>query len=558
MAALSDVERADAYRKRWVALKSERATWEGHWRELHEYVRPRSARFEGATPNNGEKKHSKIINSTPGFALRTLAAGMMAGITSPSRPFFRLTTPDAALAEVDSVKTWLRAVEERIREAFGRSNIYNALHSVYFDLALPGTACLYLEEDAERAFRAYVFPCGSYALATSERQQVDTVYRSLTLTVRQLVRKFGREACSLSVRQSYEAREWEKRFEVLHIIEPNEQPAPGVAGPKGMAWRSCWLQLSSDEPGKFLREGGYEEFPVFAPRWAVTGEDVYGHSPGMEALGDIKALQHLEKQKAKLVDKSVDPPMRGPSSLQHKKTSLVPGDVTYVDAVTAGQTFEPAMTVEPAALVAVSQEIQRHEERIKTQFYADLWLMLSQAEGTMTAREVSERREEKLLQLGTVMERLQDELLDPLVRRAFAILWRRGELPVPPEELQGLELKVEYLSIMAQAQKLLGTTAVERLVSFVASVAPVKPEVLDKLDLDQTVDEYAVMLGTPPTVVRPDDVVEQVRAARAKAAAQQQAMAQAQQAADVGKTLAGASTEDGNALAEMLRAAGAR
>jgi hypothetical protein len=297
---------------------------------------------------------------------------------------------------------------------------------------------------------------------------------------------------------------------------------------------------------------------VLAPRWSVTGEDVYGSSPGMDALGDVRALQLLERRKAQAVDKIVNPPMRGPAALQNGRVSLLPGDVTYVDAVQPGQTFAPAYEINTAAVAVLSQAIAEHEARIKTAFYADLWLMLSQgADQTMTAREVAERHEEKMLQLGPVMERLQDELLDPLVDRTFSILLRNGDLPPPPEELEGMELRVEYLSIMAQAQKMLGITGVERLASFVGSLAAVKPEVLDKVDFDQMIDEYGLMVGTPPALVRTDEDVDTIRQARAEEAQAAQASALQAQAIEGAKTLSQTDTQGDNALTRMLGNLGA-
>lgn len=548
----------EKYLARWASLVSTRETFLTHWRELTEQVRPRSSRFlvKSDATNAGMKRHGKIVNGTPTWAARTLAAGMMAGITSPSRPWFRLTAPDPALSEADPVKAWLHAVEERVREAIAKSNLYKCLHAVYLDLGTPGTAVLHIEEDDETVLRGYVFPVGSYCLDTNDKLEVDTMYRETTMSVRQLVRKFSLNACSMTVQDAYNNRRFDERIEVLHAIEPRDDYQPGRLGPTGQAWASCWLEKAAGE-GRLLHEGGYIERPFVSPRWETTGEDVYGSSPAMDALGDCKALQLGERQKAKLTDKTVDPPMTGPQSLVGKG-SLLPGSFTAIDALAPGQAYQPAQTVDPRAIQILGLELREYESRIKTAFYADLWLMLAQADGNMTAREVVERREEKLLQLGTVLENLHGELLNPLIDRVFAILQRKGLLPPAPEELQGQQLKVEYISIMAQAQKLLGTTAIERLTTFVSNVASVKPDVLDKIDTDQIVDEYGGMLGVPPVVIRPDDAVAEMRAQRAQAQQQAQQMAQAQQVADTTKTLASADTAGDNALTEMLRGLGAR
>lgn len=542
------------YLKRLESLRNERSSWMPHWQELTEQFMPRRGRFVLSDRNRGEKKNQTIINGTGVWSLRVLASGMMAGITSPARPWFRLTTPDPDLAEFGTVKQWTYIAEERIRLAFQRSNIYNGLHLVYNDLGGIGTATLHVEEDAEDLLRCYVFPVGQYSLANSAKQRVDTVFREFSMTVGQLVERFGLGRCSHLVKTAYQNGNLDQWVEVVHAIEPNRGKKHGYAGAAGMPFKSCWFEKAGDESSGFLRESGFEEFPVMAPRWMASAEDVYGSSPSMDALGDARALQVLEKRKAQAVDKIVTPPMRGPSSLATGNVSLLPGGVTLVDGVNPGQTFAPAMEVPPATVQVVGMEIREHEQRIKKALYADLWLMLSQGDTSqMTAREVAERHEEKMLQLGPVMERLQDELLDPLIDRTFGILNRNGYLPPPPEELQGQELRVEYISILAQAQKLLGTSSIERLASFTGNLAAVKPEVLDKVDFDQMVDEYGGMLGIPPSLVRTDEQVQAIRQARAEQQQQMMAMQAAQQTVQGAKVLSETDVSGDNALTRMLR-----
>jgi hypothetical protein len=543
------------HQKRLAALKQERQSWVDHWRELNDYILPRRGRFFASDRNRGTRRNEKIINSTATRAVRILASGMMAGITSPARPWFRLTTPDPQLAEFGAVKEWLFVCEARVREALAKSNIYNALPLLYVDLACFGTAVAIVDEDQEDVLRAYVVPVGQYALANSPRMRVDTLYREPSMTVAQVVERFGLENVSPTTKSMYDRGDYDSWLEVVHLIEPNRQRDEGRGGHQGMAWRSCWFEAAASNPEKqFLSEGGYREFPVVAPRWNITGEDVYGHGPGMDALGDVRALQLLERRKAQLVEKMVTPPMAGPAGLRRERVSLLPGDYTPVEHMNGGQALRPAMEVHPAGVQAVSASIAEHEERVSGTFYADLWLMMAQSDrSNVTAREVEERHEEKMLQLGPVLERLQDELLDPAIDRVFAILLRRGDLPPAPPELQGMELRVEYISILAQAQKMLGISTVERLTGFIGSLAGGgRPDALDKLDVDKAIDAYADMLGTNPDLVLTAEEVAGVREARAekeRAAQQGQALATAAVGA---KNLAAANMNEDNALTRLV------
>jgi hypothetical protein len=554
--------KADAHRKRYKALYSEASTWRAHWQEIARQCRPRNVRFNTSDGNRGGDKNDAIINGTPVFALRTLASGMMAGITSPSRPWYRLLTPDAALNERPAVKQWLALVEERERLAMAKSNLYNILHALYAELGAFGTALALLEEDEEDLMRGYHLPIGSYVLANSARLDVEVLYRLFRMTVAQLVERFGLEVCSSSVQKMYKAKNLDAWVQVLHCIEKNDSVQVGrTEGPAGKAYLSTWLEYDSTEKDDgLLLVSGYNEKPFFAPRWETTGEDVYGGSPGMDALGDARALQVLELRKAQAAEKIVNPPMVGDSRVLNSRITLLPGDTTFIDGTMGGDAFRPAHEVAPAAVQVAGLEIVRHEERINRAFYADLWLMLSQTDGQMTAREVVERREEKLLQLATVLEKLADELLDPVIARTFGILLRSGQLPEPPPELVGQNLRVEYLGVMAQAQKMLGTAGIERVIGVVTTLAQVNPAAVDKLDVDQTVDEYAEMMGVKPGIVRPDAEVDALRAQRQQQQQAQQAMAAAQQASQTAKNLAQSPTSDGgsNALQDILANLGVR
>jgi hypothetical protein len=539
------------------SLKTERESFMPHWRDLSDYVMPRRARYTISERNKGDRRNKKIIDSTATLAMRNLMAGMMSGLTSPARPWFALTTPDPALAEFGPVKSWLDDVTKRMRTIFLKSNLYNALPLLYCDQGLFGTSAMAVLEDEQDVIRCYSFPIGSYCIAQSHRHTVDTFVREWAMTVRQLVQRFGYENCSRSVQEQYDAGNYEVWIDVAHMIHPNEEHNPEKLAAKHKRFSSCYWEIGSDEEGKFLDESGFDEFPIMAPRWNLTGEDVYGQSPGMDALGDIQQLQAMQRRMIQSVDKMVNPPMGAPTSMQNKKASLLPGDITYVDTTQGSTGFKPAHELR-MPLQELQVLINDTQMRVKRCFYEDLFLMLANSDRRqITAREIEERHEEKLLMLGPVLERQNEDLLDPLIDRTFSIMLRRGELPQPPSEIAGQDLKVEYISIMAQAQKLVATAGLERFVGFVGNLAAAKPDIADKLDFDQVVDEYADMLGVPPKIVRPDDDVMKVRQARAEQIAQQQRAEQLQQVAQGAKLLSETDMGGDSALSRMAAGLGA-
>ena len=553
-------KRRKAYASRYDALRGERQShWDAEWRDICDNILPRRGRFFTSEANKataGADRKRAILNSKPTVAARTLRALMTSGMASPARRWFLGAVDDPSLKENQAVKDWAFEVESLIRDTLKKSNIYQCLDNVLGDLGSFGTSVLYVEDDLETVVRGYVFPIGSYVLANSARLRPDTVMREVTLTTRQLVDLFGIENVSAKVKEDYEKERFDAENKVIHVVEPNADYDESKIGPEGMKYRSCWFEANAvaDAESKFLREGGYYEDPMMKVRWNVTGEDVYGSDcPGFEAIGDAKVLHLVCKREEQAFDKLVNPPMVGPTALIGMRSSTLAGDITHVDTMAGGQEYKPAFTIAPATLPAFAAKVQRLESSIEAAYYADLALMFQRLnQGTMTATEINARQQEQMLLLGSVMERSEEELFRPLLYRVFRSLWRAGKIPPPPEVLKDAELKFDFVSIMSQAQKLLGTANIERLAGFIGNLFAADHTVMDKIDLDQVVDEYAEMLAVPPSIIRSDDEVAKLRQQRAQMAQQQMQAEQAQPAAEGAKTLSQADTSGDNALTRLL------
>lgn len=562
------------HEKRKEQLKNERLSFINHWRDLGEYIAPSRPRFLHENPNVGSRKNQKIINSSGVVALRTLRSGMMAGITSPARPWFRLATPDQGLNESTEVKRWLDTVAQRMRVIFLRSNLYKVLPIMYGEMGGFGTSAIGMMEDTFTLIRFYPFPIGSYMLATDDRMKVNTFYREFKMTVSQIVSKFGTDDRSRGVidwrnisdevKSLWERNETNAYRNVVHAIRVNDNRDPNKLAAKFKQFSSTYYEAGLSHEDKTLEESGYDEWPLITPRWEVTGQDVYGtNCPGMEALGDIKQLQLEEKRKAEAIEKKVRPPMTGPSALRNSKASILPGDITFLDVREGQQGFKPVHDVN-LDIRDLKEDMAGIQARISRVFFEDLFLMMASSDRReITAREIDERHEEKLLALGPVLEQLNEDALDPLIDRTFQMMLRVSEgnddpiIPEAPEELQGIELRVEYISIMAQAQKLIGIAAIERTAGFVGQIAQFLEESIDKIDGDQMIDEYAEMTGVPGRMIRSDEEVEQIRAARLEAQQQAEQAERAAQAAQTASGLASADMSGDNALTRLVETANA-
>ena len=518
--------------RRLQSLKSMRNPWEAHWFELAEHTAPSRLRLI-LREDEGRPSRKKIVDSTGGFALRTLASGMHSGITSPARPWFRLTTFDPDLKDYAPVKQYLATVETRMREVFQSSNIYNSFHWGYGDLGLFGQSCGLLVEDEDTTIRMIQMLHGSFWIARDHRGIASTLYRQFSWTVENIVRRFGYDACSRTVRNCYDRGDYDQRFTVNHAVEPRAEREPGKIDKRNKPWLSNYWEDGGDRSAGgegLLEESGFDTNPIICPPWELVAEDSYAISPGMDALPDIKMLQVMQMRAGEAIEKKVRPPMTGPISMKNNPASLMPGSVTYVDDPT-GRAYRAAIEVN-LSLTELENKIMQTASRIERAYYADLFLMLANMEGIQprNTMEIAERKEEKLLALGPVLENIYNGQLAPTIDRTYSIMEARGMLPPPPEELQGTELKIEYISMLAQAQKAVSTGSIERLFSFVGNLAAANPTVLDKIDMDEGVDIYADLLGAPPSVVVPDEEVQRSRQARAQQAAQ---AAQAEQAAQL-------------------------
>ncbi|MDE3244456.1 MAG: phage tail protein [Acidobacteriota bacterium] len=529
--------------RRASALLANRQPSDARWKIISDVILPFATRFFTTDKNRtGARRNTSVINTTATSAVGTGSAGMMSGITSPSRPWFKLQTPNTELNKAKPVRVWLDQVRNLMSELFIKSNLYTTLPLVYDDLLAFGTSAFAEMEDMSGdddsdVIRFYHFPVGSYVLSVSHRGSVDGCFRNFKMTVAQLEHQFGLENCSTVVQEAYRTGRYDQEIDVVHAVERNPDADETKLESRYLPYRSIFYEKSGN-PGSYLEMKGYHEMCIMAPRWKVNGEDTYGTSPGMVVLGDVLQLQQMEKRKLQMLDMLLDPPRNASASLRNEYIGRLSGEITFVPDNAMAAKSEPNYIINPP-LQYLSAEIEKVEQRIKHGLFEDLFLMITGIDrGNVTATEIQARQQEKMMALGPVLERLNDEMLDPIIRRTYSIMERNGLIPIPPPEVQNQELVVEYISIMAQAQKLNGVVGIERVVGFVGGLSAQNPESLDKLDFDETIDAYADMVGVPPNIIKDKAQVAPIRAQRAQAQRTQQALQMAQQGADAAKTMA--------------------
>lgn len=545
----------DNITRRLSALDTEYSSWETHLKEINRMMMPRTGRFIETDRNNGDQRRNNIIDSTGSQAINVLGAGMVSGASSPARPWIRLQTVDPTLQDSEAVQKWLHEYTRILLSVFHRSNTYRSLSQKYEECGTYGTAASLLMDDFDTVIHDYNMTIGEYRLGTNYRGEVDTIARRFQKQVGGLVKEFGYKNCSTHVRNLYDRGAYDAWITVVHIIQPREFYDASKFDNKNMPYQSVYYEEGQGY-GTVLRNSGLKDFKAITPRWRVTPGNTYGEGQGMVALGDVSQLQHEQLRKGQVIDYQSNPPLQVPTSMKGRDLDRLPGGVSYYDAASgAGQgAIRNAFDV-PLRMDYLLEDIQDVRQRINSAFFVDMFLMIANDRGgpQQTATEIAEKHEEKMLMLGPVLENLHHEELRPRVIMTAERVMELGLVPPPPPEMDGAALEIEFVSILAQAQKAISINSTDRFVAGLGQVATIKPNVLDRLNEDEWAEEYADVLGVNPKLIVPSKqaaLIREDRAAQQQAMQQQEQMAQTAQTA---KTASDADTEGNNALTEIMR-----
>jgi len=538
---------------RWQSLKEERSTWLPVWRQISEYIAPHLGRFtEAVDREDGRRNDTLIIDDSARIAHRNFCSGMQSGLTFPARPWFRLTTQgDPEMGDFPPIKIWLDHVRDVLLRIFAKSNAYSSFLATYAECGSFGVHAALVERDFDSVVRFRPFTAGEYAIGTDDRNRVDTFARSCGMSARMMVSAFGEKAVSESVRRAWDRGDVRSRFEVIHVVGPNTGRDVEKRNAANKPYYSVYYD-PGDRADRVLRRSGYDSFPVIAPRWSTVSDQVYSKgSPGWFSLGNVKMIQQLQTDCLEGIQKVIDPPVQAPVALERYGLTAVPGGVNFVPDTGQGG-IRSIYDVRPD-IEAIEGKIQRVAVNIERAFFSDLFLMLTNMDQKgMTATEVAERHEEKLLMLGPVLEQLYAEMLDPVIDRTFELAMDAGIIPPPPPDLEGQEIKPEYVSVLAQAQRMVGISAIEQTMAFAGNLVGIFPEVRHKVDAIAAMQKYGTYVGVPAEILRTDEEAMERMAQEAEQHRQEQAMQAVPQMAGAGKTLSETDVGGNSALDAIL------
>lgn len=509
-------------KKEALAIDSERKKWISTFKEIADWLMPRQVTWLN-TPGKRDRAaevNENILNPVGTQAARRCAAGLTEGVVSRTRKWFALRVPSIDMTVDREAAEWLANAEYVLRYIFSNSNFYQAFGQAALNMVCFGNGAMWVEPDPERVARYHSLPIGEFAFGVDHTGRVRRLLRVFSLKAKDFENRFSKvpEKVKKLVEKGGESAL--TPVIVYHYVTPERQ--------------YYWSEY--DKKNELLDELSVDGWPFGILRWDVIGYDAYGTGPGMEAVPLIKELQQCEITKAKLLDAMHQPPMQADAMLASGGIELIPGGITYVPGLSqagGGGAVRPIIEVNPNSLIAIQQDIDRLVRQINELFYLDLFLMISQLDTVRTATEIVERRGEKVVMLGPVLQRIEDEALSPLITQTFNLALEAGLLPDPPASLRDADVQIQYISMLHQAQEASDTVSIERFLATIGNVGAAIPDVLMRIDTDRLPVVYAEKLGVDPTIIRTDADVEKIKQEQAA----QQQLAQAQQLADGAKTL---------------------
>jgi hypothetical protein len=536
--------------------------------EIAGLTMPMSNRF---TPRSDNRRRKSLINRLyDGYGIRAseiLTNGMTSGLSSPSRPWYRTKAADPDLMNFHTVRLWFEAVDRVMYGFMNATNFYGALKAGYGELGNFGTEAAFMADHWKAGMVTHSMTFGEYWLGVGDELTPDRLLRSVPLSTRQVVSQFVASPfnkrdldwskVSPSVKQAWDGSSYERSFDIMHLVEPNPAWDPRRFDAAGKPWRSCYWEAGSDKQKDVLSSEGHEEQPFWAARWNVTGNDIYGSGPGWNALFDLRGLQAQAKRKGDATDMAIKPPMIAPASVKIKMT---PGSVTHASQLDK-DSVRPVVQVDYRAIEVVGRDVKDCRSAVGEFYFVDLFMAITDMDGVQPRNEseIFSRNEEKMTQLGPVIERVNNEKLGVAIDRVFGICLRRGMFPPAPPELHGVEIRIEYISILAQAQRAAGLGVTERSLGFVGNLAKAFPGVADNIDADAVVLDYLDRAGFPIIGIRDPKDRDAMRAARVRDQVAEQARANApalKQAAEGAQLLSQTDMRGQPALDTVLGALG--
>ena len=514
------------------SLEGNRGTWESHWEEIAERVLPRHSGAFVGEQTGGAKRTQKVFDSRPMIALERFAAVMDSMLTPRQQMWHNLRATIPELNKNFEVQDWFYKVNHILYDArySPKANFAGQNSERWISMGAFGTGALFIDFDAASGLRYRHVNLKNLFLRENHQGIVDTVFRKFQLTPRQALQRFDENMLSDEILKAAKNPAMsERQYDFLHVVRPRDDYDPNRRDARGKPWGSYYIEVKSkmyvEEPG------GYNSFPYSISRYITAPDEVYGRSPAMMALPDIKMLNEMSKTDIRAAHKLIDPPillhddgiMGGGMKVDMRPNGLIYGGVDR----NGRQMVQPFNT---GARVDISDtKMDQRRTAIDDAFLVTLFQILVETP-RMTATEALIRSQEKGMLLTPTMGRQQSEAVGPGIERELDLLSANKLLPPMPDalvEAEG-EYEIVYDSPMSRMQRAEELVGVQRTMELLTPFAQINPEVLDIFDPDELARLTSEVSGVPTPVLRSPESIEEVRTQRQE----QEQMAQMAQNAE--------------------------
>ena len=517
-------------------MVSDRGVWEEHWREIAERVLPRQDWFQASNKTPGEKRTEKVFDATAGLALERFAAAMESMLTPRTMRWHKLKVRNPAISDNKAIQAYLDEVTNILFQVRynPKANFASQVHENYMSLGAFGTGAIFIDDVIGTGIRyrsihlSEVYFCENYAGI------IDKVHRKFEMTARQAAQRWGVERLPDKVRAALE-KQPETKFEFIHCVKPNDDMMPGRRDYRGMPYVSYYI---STDGKSIISEGGFRTMPYAVSRYVTAPKEIYGRSPAMTVLPEIKMINEMSKTVIRAAHKIVDPPLLLQEDGVLQAFNARPGALNFGGVNERGeQMVQPLQT---GARVDIGMDMMEQRRKvINDAFLITLFQILVESPN-MTATEAMLRAQEKGALLAPTMGRQQSEMLGPMIERELDILATAGVLPPMPDELaeMGGDVEIEYVSPLNRAQRAEEGVAILRTLESVTPLAQIDPSVMMIFNPEMIARELSEINGVPAKVLRSAEEIEAMKMEQAQMAEAQQLLQAAPVVANSAKALA--------------------
>lgn len=535
---LSKAEDLEAMLNEQKQMEGARSTFESHWQEIAQRVYPSAAEFQGSrTP--GQKNNQFILDSTAALALERFASAVNGYVTPSNQRYLAAETDNEELNKDPEVKQWLEQVTNIVFSVrySDLARFESQMNEVYMSLGAFGTGCLFVDDKIGRGIIYKSIHLNQIYFAENEDGVIDRTNRKYKETYRNICSEWGDKVKLPEKILTACEKTPNEKIELLHVVRPNKNKKGGYLGPQGMDFESVYLIPQE----KFeLERGGYRTFPYAISRYITQSEEIYGRSPAMTVLPDVKLLQEIQKTFIRQAQMNAEPPLLLQEDGALTGFKMTPAALNFGGVDEQGrQLVHPLNTgSQPEMAMELQDQKRKH---INDAFLITLFQVLVD-NPTMTAYEVMQRMQEKGQLLGPTMGRQYTETQSAVFAREVDILEHAKALPPRPAKMleYGARLRIRASGPMARAQRAEEGVGILRTIQALPGIMEIDSDamLLFKGKGPEIARNVAEINGMPASLMNTTDEIKLLKESKDQADTASQLIAAAPEAGKAAKSMA--------------------